>query len=392
MGRPILAVLSVSAGAGHVRAAEAIKAAAEAHFPAFEAVHIDVMSTVGEIFRKLYAETYLSLVENHPSLWGIIYKKSDKQKADSSLNRLRRAVERLNTRGFMAKIAELNPDRVICTHFLPAELLSRQRAQGAFTRPVWVQVTDFDIHAMWIQTDVTGYFVATDEVAFRLADRGVPREAITVTGIPIMPVFGQPPDREAAARELGLDLNKKTVLMMSGGYGVGGIDQLVERLLRLPGDFQIVALAGRNEALLASLQKLQATAPGRLFPMGFTRTIERLMAVADVAITKPGGLTTSECLAMGLPMIIVSPIPGQEERNADFLLENGVALKAYDGAGLEYRLTQLLRDPERLKAMAARARALGRPDAARRVLEKVCQTPPATIDAPQPAASPPGRG
>ncbi|NLI75079.1 MAG: galactosyldiacylglycerol synthase [Candidatus Riflebacteria bacterium] len=372
MGKPILAILSVSAGAGHVRAAEALKAAAEQHFPQFEPVHIDVMTTVGDIFRKLYAESYLSLVENHPSLWGILYKKADRQKADSSLNKLRRAVQRLNTRQFMARMTELNPDRVVCTHFLPAELLSRERVAGAFTKPVWVQVTDFDIHAMWIQSDVTGYFVANEEVAFRMADRGVARDTITVTGIPIMPIFGQPQNREETARELGLDLKRKTILMMSGGYGVGGIDLLVERLLKVPGDFQIIALAGRNEELLGSLKKLQAGAPGKLFPMGFTRTIERLMAVADFAVTKPGGLTTSECLAMGLPMVIVSPIPGQEERNADFLLESGVALKAYDGAGLEFRIAGLLQDPDRVKAMAARARALARPGAARAVLEKVC--------------------
>ena len=371
MSKPILAVLSVSAGAGHVRAAEAVKVAAEKNFPDFEAVHIDVMSMVGEIFRKLYAEAYLSLVENHPSLWGIIYKKSDKQKTDSALNKLRRVVERLNTKQFVGKLKEMNPDRVVCTHFLPAELLSRLRKNGEFSHPVWVQVTDFDIHSMWIQSDVTGYFVANDEVAYRMADRGIAKETIFVTGIPIMPAFNQSLSREECAREVGIDLKKKTILMMSGGYGVGGIDLLAERLLKIDGDFQIVALAGKNEDLLESLKKLQERYPGKLFPMGFTRTIERLMAVADFAITKPGGLTTSECLAMGLPMVIVSPIPGQEERNADYLLENGVALKAYDGAGLEFRIRLLLADSERVKQMSERARRLGKPDAAQRVLEKV---------------------
>jgi processive 1,2-diacylglycerol beta-glucosyltransferase len=186
-----------------------------------------------------------------------------------------------------------------------------------------------------------------------------------------MPAFAEEYSPEDCCRELGIDPAKKTLLMMSGGYGVGGIDLLAERLLALQEDFQIVALAGKNEELLRDLQALAARHPGRLYPMGFTRTIERIMATADFAITKPGGLTTSECLAMGLAMIVVSPIPGQEERNADFLLESGAALKAYDAAGLVYRVDSLLKNPQRLEEMRQKAARAGRPDAARRVLEIV---------------------
>ncbi len=132
-----------------------------------------------------------------------------------------------------------------------------------------------------------------------------------------------------------------------------------------------MALAGRNEKLLADLRRLAEAHPGRLHPQGFTRTIERIMAASDLAVTKPGGLTSSECLAMGLPMILVNPIPGQEERNADCLLEGGAALKAYDGAGLEYRVKSLLEDPGRLAGLRARALAMGAPKAAERVLRKV---------------------
>ena len=130
-------------------------------------------------------------------------------------------------------------------------------------------------------------------------------------------------------------------------------------------------MAGRNERLLHELRRIAANHPGRLFPLGFTRTIERVMAASDLAITKPGGLTTSECLAVGLPMIVVSPIPGQEERNADFLLENGAALKACGASALAYRVAGLLREPERLRVLRDSALRLGKPDAARRVLDIV---------------------
>lgn len=366
-----LAIFSVSAGAGHVRAAMAIKATAERDFPGLKAEHVDIMDLVPDLFRKLYADSYLKLVENHPTLWGYLYKKADREKVDSLLNKIRRAIERLNTRGFEAKLAEMKPDYVICTHFLPAELLSRLRRDGNFSAPVWVGVTDFDVHTMWIHQHMTGYFAAGEEIAYRLADRGLEQNRIHVTGIPIMPAFSQKLDRTTCAKELGIDPNKFTAIMMSGGAGVGGIETLAERLLKLPGDFQIIALAGKNQELLKKLQSLAADHPKKIFPQGFTTTIERMMAAGDVAITKPGGLTTSECLAMGLPMIVVSPIPGQEERNADYLLENGAALKAYDGAALEFRMKRLLEDPSRLQTLRENARRIGRPEAAKRVLELV---------------------
>jgi processive 1,2-diacylglycerol beta-glucosyltransferase len=213
--------------------------------------------------------------------------------------------------------------------------------------------------------------VASEEVAVRPRDRDPAARRIAVTGIPISPVFAAPPPRAVAAAELGLDPTKPTFLLMSGGFGVGAIDLLAERILSVPGDFQLVALAGRNAELLARLEALALRHPGRLRPMGFTTTIERVMACADLAISKPGGLTTAECLAVGLPMLVVSPIPGQEERNADHLLEHGAALKAHDAAGVEYRIRRVLAEPDLLPRLRAAARTLGRAAAADRVLDAV---------------------
>ena len=159
--------------------------------------------------------------------------------------------------------------------------------------------------------------------------------------------------------------------MMAGGAGIGGMEILAAELLKLNEDFQLVTLAGRNRELLAALEGIAMEHQGKLFPIGFSSEVERIMAVADLVITKPGGLTTSECLAMGLPMIIVSPIPGQEERNADFLLENGAALKAHDGAALTWRINRLLKEPKLLRRLAKHAAALGNPFAARTILETV---------------------
>jgi len=366
-----LLILSVSAGAGHVRAADAIAAAATAATPAHQALHVDLLSLVPREFKKLYGEQYIKLVEKLPQLWSYLYSKTDRPTRDSFVGKLKRAAEKVNTRRLNAEIEKFAPDAIVCTHFLPAELLSRQKSKGKPLPPLWVQVTDFDVHALWVHRQVDRYCVANDEVAFRLGDRGVPRERIHVTGIPVMPQFAAPLDRVTCARELGLAANKFTVLMMAGGAGVGSLDDLAARLLRLPDDLQLIALAGRNAELLKRLQALAGKHPGKLFPLGFTTTVERVMTAADLVVTKPGGLSVSECLAKAKPMLLVSPIPGQEERNADYLLEAGAAIKAVDGATLEFKLARLLSDPERLRAMSAAAHKIGTPHAARDVVRLI---------------------
>jgi processive 1,2-diacylglycerol beta-glucosyltransferase len=370
-----LLILSVSAGAGHVRAAQALEAAARAARPSFDATHLDLLTLVPADFRELYGKQYIKLVEKLPQLWSYLYSASDRPSRDTLVGSLKRAVEKLSTRKLFSEIERLAPDVIVATHFLPAELLSRARARGRELPPLWVQVTDFDVHALWVHPHVDRYCVASEEVAFRLADRGVPRDRIHVTGIPVMPQFAAPLDRATCAREIGVAPDRFTVLMMAGGAGVGGLDELAARLLRLPDDLQLVALAGRNEDLLRKLKSLARAHPGKLFPLGFTTTVERVMTAADLVVTKPGGLSVSECLAKGRPMLLVSPIPGQEERNADYLLEAGAAIKAVDAATLQFKLRRLLTEPARLRAMGDAARGIARPGAAGEVIELLSSRP-----------------
>jgi processive 1,2-diacylglycerol beta-glucosyltransferase len=380
VSRKRILVLSVSAGLGHLRAAEAIKAHA-VRFPAADVTHLDVMQYVPAGFRRLYTGFYLTLVNRLPALWGCLYQSTNNARPDSMLQTLRRAVERLNTRALLREIAGLAPDVIICTHFLPAELLSRLAGSYRHACPVWVQVTDFDLHRMWVQPHIAGYFAASEEVAFRMRARGIPPHAIHVTGIPVMPAFGAVHDRGCCASELELDPQRTTLVLMGGGAGLGSLDAVAARLLDIEEDFQLVVMAGRNMSALSKLRRLATRYPGRLLPYGYTDRIERVLACADLVITKPGGLTSAECLSLGLPMIVNDPIRGQEERNADFLLEQGVALKACDPITLEYRVRYLLRHPEKLADMRRRARALGRPDAARDVLETVMAADAGQYDA-----------
>lgn len=374
MTRRVL-LLSVSAGAGHVRAAEALEAtvaafAAEGHD--VEAKHLDVMNYVPSTFRRIYADFYLSLITRYPRLWGMLYRITDDTHPDAVTERMRRTIERLNTRRLRAAITEFAPDAIVCTHFLPAEMLARQIRKGRVTVPVWLQVTDFDLHRLWVVQGMAGYFAASLEIAHRMRAVGLPASRVHTTGIPIMPAFARVHDRQALSATLGIDPDRPAYLVMGGGAGVGDLDQLADALLSTGGDFQLVVLAGRNVTMLERLRTMAATKhAGRLVALGFTRQVEDVMACCDLAITKPGGLTTSECLAMGLPMIVNAPIPGQEERNADYLLEQGAAWKAIDAVALAWRVRLLSDEPERLAAMAASARAIGRPHAAHDVIGTV---------------------
>ncbi|GAB2546119.1 glycosyltransferase [Rhodanobacter koreensis] len=363
--------LSVSAGAGHMRAAEALRLTAEASLPDVETRHLDAMDYVPSTFRKLYTDFYITLISSYPTLWGMLYQRSSEADPDGPMQKLRRAIERLGTGDLRKAINAFAPDAIVCTHFLPAEMLMHEIRRERFAVPVWVQVTDFDLHGMWVIPCMTGFFAASDEIAFRMKANRIEAGRVHATGIPVMPEFTQPQDRRVCAECFGLDPTRQTIMLMGGGAGVGKLDEVAAALMRLEHDFQLIVLAGRNEAALAKLKTHAAEHPGRLFPFGFTNEVARLMACSDLVITKPGGLTTSECLAMGVPMVVYAPVPGQEERNADYVLEQGAALKAIDLISLEYRVRQLLADPQRLARMRECARRLGQPQAAQRVLEIV---------------------
>jgi processive 1,2-diacylglycerol beta-glucosyltransferase len=371
MATPKILFLSVSAGAGHMRAAEALRLTAEKNFPGVVTQHLDVMQYVPSAMRKLYTDFYILLVNSYPTLWGMLYQRSADADPDGPVHKFRRAVERLGTGDLRKAVNAFAPDAIVCTHFLPAEVLTHELRHGRLNIPVWVQVTDFDLHAMWVIPGMTGFFAASEEIAFRMRANQIEARRIHVTGIPVMPAFGDPHDRGECRQRFGLQPDRKTIMLMGGGAGVGKLDEVAGMLMRLEHDFQLIVLAGRNEQALAKLQTLAASHPERLFPFGFTHDVAPLMACADLLITKSGGLTISESLALGVPMIVYAPIAGQEERNADYLLEQGAALKAIDMVSLEYRLDELLADTARLERMRDCARNIGRPRAARDVLDIV---------------------
>ncbi len=364
-------VLSVSAGSGHVRAADALVAQARAGFHGLSVRHRDMMDLVPRWFRQVYSGWYMKLASGLPEAWGWLYRKTDCEAPGSLAARTRRFVQRICAQRLMAEVEQVRPHAIVCTHFLPAEILAAARREKRLECPVWVQVTDFDLHSLWVHEGVSGYFVGNEELAYRLQAQGVPASRITISGIPVMPGFLSPPTRQQAAAKLGLDPARTTLLLMGGGDGAGLQQTLVKTLLAQYPQLQLIVLAGRNERLRQELQTVETFYPSQLRVLGFTDDVPQLMACADLAITKPGGLSTSECLVMGLPMLLVNPIPGQEERNAAWLIQEGAALRADDPATLKFRLARLLGNPAQLAQMRERALALAKPRASRELLRRV---------------------
>src|SRR5262249_4831579 len=326
---PRILVLSASVGAGHMRAAEAVELALRELVPDAMVQNTDVLTLTTALFRRVYSKAYLDLVNRSPHVLGYVYDLMD-QPSRSGKNRgdrLRLAVEKLNLRPFLRFLESEPWDLVINTHFLPAEIIASLRHQDRLKVKQVTATTDFETHRLWVNQPCDHYFTATEEGARYLAHWGVPAETITTTGIPIHSQFRTPKDRAACLAKHGLAGDRPVILQMAGGFGVGPIEKLYRAILDVEVPLEVLVVSGRNEAVKAQLEVVPVPPRHQATILGFTRDIDELMACADLVMSKPGGLTTSETLARGAGMVIVNPTPGQEYRNSDFLLENGAAIK-----------------------------------------------------------------
>jgi processive 1,2-diacylglycerol beta-glucosyltransferase len=364
-------VLSASVGAGHLRAAEAVELALRQTLPDATVRNIDVLEMTNRLFKRLYGQFYLDLVNKAPHALGYFYDmldqpRSSKQRSD----KLRLYLEKLNLKTFM-KFLKAEPwDLVINTHFLPAEIIASLRQRNEIDLPQVTATTDFETHRLWVNQPCDRYFTATPEGALYLQHWGVPAAHTFVTGIPIHPVFSTPKDRNACIAKHGLAADRPIILQLSGGFGVGPIEKIFHGLLSAEQPIQLVTITGRNEKLKDQLSKIKTPQRHKVKVIGFTKEIDELMQAADLVVSKPGGLTTSEVLARGAVMVIVNPIPGQESRNSDYLLENGAAIKANNIATLGFKVNALLKDAPRLDQLRANVRRIAKPRAAFDVVEK----------------------
>lgn len=369
--KPRVLLLSASSGAGHVRAAQALEKAFAARGDCV-VEHIDAIRYVSKLFQRVYEKAYISMVRRVPELMGVLYERTDQP---WNHPRRRLAMDRLNTQPMIRMLKRLQPHLCLATHFLPAEIIAWLIAKDKLRARHAIVVTDYDVHALWLCRTVDRYYVALDESVEYMSRIGVPREKMRVTGIPVDPAFAVRADRVAERKRFGLDTEAPTLLVSAGGEGVGPIALIVRDLLAMQRPWQIVAIAGKSEKTLHRLEELAGragTLPSgapRLCAVGFTTEMDRYMAASDLLVGKAGGLTTSEALARSLPMALIEPIPGQEDRNADHLLEAGAAIRCNNLPAAAWKIAMLLDDSARLHRMQEAARRMARPDAAANIAE-----------------------
>ena len=365
-------ILSASVGAGHISAANALEKEFQKQNAAAEIKNIDVLEYTNPLFRRLYGKAYLDMVNKMPEVLGWMYDSLDKPWENE---RRRLALDRLNTQKFIKLIKNEKPDIAVCTHFLPAEIISWLRAKNKIDTKQAIVVTDFDAHAMWLCHNFEHYFVALDETKAHLEKLGIPANKLIVSGIPIDPVFAEHKDKQEMREKHGLDKDRLTILVSAGGFGVGNIANLLEALSELETEAQIIAVCGRNEELKTQLEKLAEeklnTTRVKFHPIGYTKQMDEYMSASDLIVGKPGGLTTSEALAKGLIFVIVNPIPGQEERNSDHLLEKGCAIKCNNLPVLAYKIDKLVGDKERFAQMKTNVQNLATPNSAGDIVRKL---------------------
>lgn len=366
---PRVLILHCSIGSGHKRAGEALLAAFTRRQPG-QVELVDVLDHTNPLFRQAYARSYLQMTDKLPALWSYVYEQTDRD-IFRFTSEIRALADAIGAWGLRKVLREFNPGIIVCTHFLPVEVLSARKARARLQQPLYCVLTDYAAHAFWAYKNVDGYFVATDQTAAQLVERGVPAGLIRATGIPIDPVVAEPKvvAEVRAARQLPLD--RAVITMFGGGLDSDHVRIIVEGLLRSDAYGTLIVVAGRNRGLTAALADIQGTERLELRVLGYINYVDDLVVASDVVVTKGGGLTVSEILGRGTPMIIIEPIPGQEESNADYLAGVGAAISIRLPEHVPFAVTQLLADEGRLRQMRDTAARAARPRAALDIVEMI---------------------
>ncbi|UOF91590.1 1,2-diacylglycerol 3-glucosyltransferase [Fodinisporobacter ferrooxydans] len=367
-------ILSSSYGEGHTQASIAIQSAFQTIAPDTQIRIDDFMEMTHPVLNSLTRYCYFQSIRYAPKLYGAFYKSTRSIKPDSLFQK---QLNQLGSRTLKDFLQDYQPDIVIATFPTPAGVVSGLKERGVTNVPLVTVITDHAVHSQWLHSQTDLYLVGSDYVQKGMIQRGIAEDKIAVTGIPIRPNFNQTIETQEARKRLGLRQELPTLLIMGGAYGImGDIGSLCEELFQFPKPLQIVVICGKNEKLKqqleSSLQTKQPIGKNAIHIHGFVETIHDFMAAADLILTKPGGLTVTECLAMELPMLLYRPIPGQEQQNADFLIQSNVAVLANTKMeAIDSVNTLLFRKRIVLKKMGDHTKQLKHTHAAEDIVEQI---------------------
>lgn len=370
MSKKVL-LLYISEHSGHHCASMAIEKALHSLDGSIETMNLNSFNYTNPILEKVINQAYMGVVKRKPEIWDYLY---DNPEVLRKTQKLRDVFHKFNTGKLKPLLDEFAPDAIVCTQAFPCGMVADYKRSYGLRTPLVGVLTDYAPHSYWIYNNVDRYIVPSEETGKKLAENGIGEERILPFGIPIEHKFGDENNRRGdVRRRLGLDLSKPCVLIMGGTQGLGPIKDMVKSIDKSHTEIQMVIVCGTNKRLCRWLGSRSFKKKTIILP--YAKNIDELMDTADLIITKPGGITTAEALAKGLPMLIVHPLPGQEAMNTRFLLNEGVAVKAESPEDVPVLLDELLYNKDKLADMRRKALFLSKPsssvDIARMILELV---------------------
>lgn len=332
---------------------------------------MDVLDYTTPFFGKNYSRLYLFLVKYLPWLWGFGWYFLDIDLVDRVVKGLRRINNALCCKGFEDYLLAEGPDLVLTTHFLPNEIITRLKRKRKFKTALVTCITDYYPHVWWRDEGVDLYITPNEDLTPRLVKLGILPAKIKPLGIPIDRDFAENYSKTDIRNKLGLDPERLTLLITSGGFGVGPVKDLLAEVVKIKFPLQILVVCGNNTSLQEDLKAVEGSTVHNVRIMGFVRNMHELMAASDLMVSKSGGLTSTEAMAKGLPMVILYPIPGQESSNCDFLLRHEAGVLAADPSEAAHQIEALLADTARLQRLQGNMSKLGKPHSAREIVEYV---------------------
>lgn len=357
-GRRFL-LMHITTSSGHHHASMAIARTLERLDPLAKIVSLDAFHYTSQFVRWAISRSYFSLIRHQPDVWEYLY---DNPVIHRRVQHLQGLLHRYHAGKLQRLLETARPDVIVCTQAYPCGVVADFKKHHGVRIPLVGVLTDYAPHLYWFHDTVDIYIVPSESVKQRFVTCGVSADRVKVLGIPIDLQFLQPTDRAATARQLGLNPTAPVILIMGGGGGFGQLRDIVFSLDRLPYGCQLVVLTGTNRSLFSWLHRQRFR--HRVIALGYTPDVSKLMDLATLLVSKPGGLTTSEALAKHVPLVIVNPIPGQEAYNARFLLSQGAAVQAGSPRTVRQTVRDLLDNPEQLDALRHRSAELAHPNAA----------------------------
>ncbi|HOD12430.1 MAG TPA: glycosyltransferase [Candidatus Omnitrophota bacterium] len=358
---PRVLLMHITRTSGHHRATVAIENALRIIRPDVETMNINGFAYVYPVLEKIANAIYMNIIKRRPKIWEYLY---DNPRVIKKTGTIKKILNNSRHARLAKLFKKFNPEVVICSQAFPCGMVGDFKKRYKYPVKLIGVLTDFAPHHYWVHGEVDYYIVPTQEAAYRLVQEGISKERIKVYGIPADPKFASSADKARVAGSLGLDLDTPVILVMGGGHGLGPIKTIVKALAQLKNPFQLIILTGINKKTLKIIKMIKFPHGQKVMPLSYVDNVHELMEIASFVITKPGGMTTAECLVKGLPMVIVNPIPGQEARNTELLLKKGVAVQVNDLAAIGDSVRRLLESPERLHDMRQSAKAHGKPNAA----------------------------